>query len=37
MGCWKRGYYHSHGRYVGNGALGHLAEAFDREDREQAI
>jgi hypothetical protein len=36
MGCWKRGYYYSHGRYVGRGDLACLAGLLDVEARDQA-
>ena len=36
MGCWKRGYYYSHGHYVGSGELARLAEVLDAEDLDQA-
>jgi hypothetical protein len=36
MGCWKRGYYYSHGRYVGRGDLACLVELLDVEDWKQA-
>jgi len=36
VGCWKRGYYYSHGQYVGTGELAQLAEVLDVEDRDQA-
>jgi len=36
VGCWKRGYYYSRGRYAGNGDLGRLEEIFDADERELA-